>query len=143
MRTFALRKALEQAINDDPEDLAAHAAYADFLMEQGDPQGEFIQLQLTLENARLPAAQRKKLQKREKELLDAHKAEWVGEWADLAQSTGPEGRAQVDFPGPKPFRMIRGLLAEVTIDDLTLECAHAFVAAPQTRFVRRLFIGGH
>src|SRR5262245_27229057 len=33
----AIRQALQRAILDDPEDGAAHAAYADFLTEQGDP----------------------------------------------------------------------------------------------------------
>jgi hypothetical protein len=66
----------------------------------------------------------------------------VGEWAPLARSDGPEGRGQLDFPGPKPFRFVRGVLAEVTIDDLTVACARAFARAPQTRLVQRLFIGG-
>jgi uncharacterized protein (TIGR02996 family) len=139
----ALRAALEEAIREDPEDRTAHAAYADLLTEQGDPQGEFIQVQLALEDEGLPAAERKRLQQREEELLKAHRTEWVGEWADLAPTTGPEGRGQVDFPGPKPFRFIRGILAEVTIDELTLECAEAFVKAPRTRLVRRLFVGGY
>ncbi len=67
----------------------------------------------------------------------------MGEWADLAPATGPEGRGQVDFPGPRPFRFIRGILAEVTIDQLTRKCAEAFVKAAQTRLVRRLFVGGY
>jgi uncharacterized protein (TIGR02996 family) len=138
----ALRQALEGAILDHPDDRAAHAAYADLLTELGDPQGELVQVQLALEDERLPAAERKRLQRREQQLLTKHRAEWVGGWADLAPSTGPEGRGQVDFPGPKPFRFIRGILAEATIDDLTLECARAFVQAPQARLVRGLFLGG-
>jgi uncharacterized protein (TIGR02996 family) len=139
----ALRSALEAAIVEDPDDRAAHAALADFLMEQGDPQGEFIQVQLALEDDGLPAAQRRKLRRRETALLDAHRAEWVGAWAELASATGPEGRAQVDFPGPKPLGFVRGILAEVTIDDLNLDCARAFVSAPQTRLVRKLLLGGY
>src|SRR5207237_9024269 len=91
----------------------------------------------------LSPAERKKILRREKGLREAHQAEWVGDWAALAPSTGPEGRGQLDFPGPKPFRFIRGVLSEATIDGLTLECARAFVAAPQTRMVTRLFVGGH
>src|SRR5215472_15320381 len=41
-----LQKSLEQALADSPDDLGAHSAYADYLMEQGDPRGEFIQVQL-------------------------------------------------------------------------------------------------
>ena len=44
-----LRLALEQALVENPDDLAAHAAYADLLMEEGDPRGEFIQVQLALD----------------------------------------------------------------------------------------------
>ena len=44
------REMLEEAIAANFDDLAAHSAYADFLMEEGDPRGEFIQLHLALEN---------------------------------------------------------------------------------------------
>src|SRR5215510_1694290 len=37
---------LEAALVENPDDLAAHSAYADYLAEQGDPRGELIQLQL-------------------------------------------------------------------------------------------------
>src|SRR5262245_32071776 len=43
-------KALENAIFANPDDLGAHAAYADWLIEQGDSRGEFIQVQLALED---------------------------------------------------------------------------------------------
>jgi uncharacterized protein (TIGR02996 family) len=42
------RAALETALFDHPDDLATHMAYADLLREQGDPRGEFIQVQLAL-----------------------------------------------------------------------------------------------
>jgi uncharacterized protein (TIGR02996 family) len=138
-----LRLALEEAILADPEDRAAHAALADLLTERGDPRGEFMQVQMALEDDALSAEQREKLARRERELLAKHQREWVGDWAELAPAADPEGRGQLDFPGPKPFRFIRGVLAEVTIDELTLECAQAFVASPQTGMVRRLFLGGY
>src|SRR5436190_22265883 len=52
------RRALEQALAEDPDDLAAHSAYADLLVELGDPRGEFIQVQLALEREGLDAAER-------------------------------------------------------------------------------------
>jgi uncharacterized protein (TIGR02996 family) len=64
-----VREALEEALLDNPDDLAAASAYADYLIEQGDPQGELIQVQLALEDEGRPAAERKELQKREKALL--------------------------------------------------------------------------
>src|SRR5262249_5265412 len=42
--------ALEEALAEDPDDRAAHAAYADHLAERGNPRGELIQVQLALED---------------------------------------------------------------------------------------------
>src|SRR5829696_347512 len=69
----ALRELLEAALVADPDDLAAHAAYADLLMEEGDPRGEFIHVQLALEDESKKA--------RERELLDVHERAWLGELA--------------------------------------------------------------
>ena len=74
-------KVLENAIFANPDDLGAHAAYADWLIEQGDPRGEFIQVQLVLEDEKKSAKERKELEKREKELLKKHEREWLGELA--------------------------------------------------------------
>ena len=63
----ALRQALEKALVEDPDDRAAHAAYADHLAEQGDPRGELIQVQLALEDEQVTGAQRRRLLKREAE----------------------------------------------------------------------------
>jgi uncharacterized protein (TIGR02996 family) len=69
---------MEVALADDPDDLDTHLAYADLLAENGDPRGEFIQVQLALEDESKPARERKCLAKRERELLDAHQREWLG-----------------------------------------------------------------
>src|SRR5581483_12257097 len=50
--TDALRQAMEQSLAANPDDLATHMAYADHLVELGDPRGEFIQVQLALEDPR-------------------------------------------------------------------------------------------
>jgi uncharacterized protein (TIGR02996 family) len=134
-----LAQAMEAAIIDHPEEVANYAAYADYLQEQGDPRGEFIQVQLALEDPNRKASERKKLQQREQELLFAHEQEWVGDWAALTETTGG-GRYGEDFTTPKAG-FLRGILAQVTIDELTVACARAFVASPQTRLVRELRIG--
>ena len=77
------REVLEDAIRADPDDIAAHAAYADLLMEAGDPRGEFVRVQLALEDESLPREERDKLKARERELLDAHEREWLGELAPV------------------------------------------------------------
>src|SRR5262249_28733887 len=66
------QRALEDALAESPDDLAAHAVYADYLMERGEPRGELIQVQLALERDGLPAAERARLRKREGELLRQH-----------------------------------------------------------------------
>src|SRR5262249_15137221 len=73
-----IQRALEEALVADPDDPAPHAAYADCLTEAGDPRGEFIQVQLSLEDAGHSARERKELQKREQTLLAAHVREWLG-----------------------------------------------------------------
>ena len=67
-----LRAALEAALAEDFDDLAAHAAYADLLTEMGDPRGELIQVQLALEDVGCIGAGRAELERREEELLGAH-----------------------------------------------------------------------
>src|ERR671932_402591 len=61
------QKALEQALAENPDDRAAHSAYADYLAEQGDPRGELIQTQLAMEDPGRPPAERQQLRKREQE----------------------------------------------------------------------------
>src|SRR5262245_31948743 len=67
----SVREALESAIVDHSEDLATHAAYADWLMEQPDAKdvalGEFIQVQVALEPG--TKADQAALKKREQALL--------------------------------------------------------------------------
>src|SRR3954471_625645 len=91
----SLRESLEQALVENPDDLASHMAYADYLTEQGDPRGEFVRVQLALEDGSKPLAERKKLRAVEKKLLQAHAAEWLGDLAPYLLKQ----RAVVDDPG--------------------------------------------
>ncbi|MBY0458946.1 MAG: TIGR02996 domain-containing protein, partial [Gemmataceae bacterium] len=47
--TPALQPALEAALVANPDELTAYSAYADYLTEEGDPRGEFVSVQLALE----------------------------------------------------------------------------------------------
>jgi uncharacterized protein (TIGR02996 family) len=137
-------EALERAVIADPADQTAWSALADYLTEQGDPRGEFMQVQRALEDESLTAAQRKKLQAREQELLAKYEKEWVGDWADrVAAPTAERGRDHVDHTGGHKYEFKRGLLTTVNFGELTVGAARAFVKAPQTRFVRELFIGDY
>src|SRR5262245_48128610 len=43
-------EAFEQALAADPHDRASACAYADYLHDQGDPRGKFMQVQIALED---------------------------------------------------------------------------------------------
>jgi len=119
---------LEKAIFGNPDDLGAHAAYADWLIEQGDPRGEFIQVQLALEAPNKPAAERKNLQKREKELLTAHARQWLG---PLAEHPGALDN-EVNFT--------RGWIDSLHVRELTVNFARAMVRFPNLNLMRQLTI---
>lgn len=84
-----MRDALEANLVAHPDDPAGHAAYADYLIEQGDPRGEFVRVQLALEDESLSKEERDKLRSREKELLAAHEREWLGDLAVPALGEPP------------------------------------------------------
>lgn len=135
------REALEAAVRADPHDRAAHAALADYLMEHGDPRGEFMQVQLALEDESLPKDRRKELAAREKALLKKHLIEWVGAWARLPGATA----VGEDWSPPKgwvPYRFTRGLLTGLEFGELNYEVARAVAEAGTLGFVRELIVHG-
>jgi uncharacterized protein (TIGR02996 family) len=131
-RAAALRSALEDALAANPDDLAAHMAYADHLQEQGDPRGEFIQVQLALEDPANKGKARKKLQEREHRLAQDHQEEWLGDIAPFLLDETPDT--------PCNFRFTRGWLHQLHIHSLNVNFARALTRAPQTRLLRELYI---
>jgi uncharacterized protein (TIGR02996 family) len=125
--------ALEQALAEDPDDLAAHSAYADYLTEQGHPRGELIQVQLALEDEGKSAAERKRLREQEEKLLKAHARDWLGELGPFLL----EGRDQDWAPR---YRFARGWLDSLEIASLPLSFSRALARAPQARLLRHLVI---
>jgi uncharacterized protein (TIGR02996 family) len=140
-----LRQALEEALAANPDDQAAHMAYSDYLQEQGDPRGEFIQVQLALEDDKRSPAERKQLRQRERKLLKAHQREWLGELApflldededlELSYSVQERGATRaVDF------RFRRGWLDQLCFHKLTLEASRAMKRASACRLLRDLAV---
>jgi uncharacterized protein (TIGR02996 family) len=137
----SVRDALETAIRDDPDDLAAHSALADHLQEHGDPRGEFIAVQLALEDPTRTAAQRKKLQQQEQKLFWAHGREWLGPTLDASSCNwdklSTQGRAT-------SFR--RGWLWAMSFenrgddDEYAARVFQALTATPEARFLHDLTI---
>jgi uncharacterized protein (TIGR02996 family) len=74
----ATRVALEAALLADPEPRAGYEVLADWLVEQGDPHGELIAVQLAREDRPEDMA----LIARERALLEAHEAGWLGGLAE-------------------------------------------------------------
>ena len=72
------REALERALSADPDDLATHAAYADYLIEQGDPRGDYIRLELALAGNELTRGQRRNMNEAAYRLFEANHAAWLG-----------------------------------------------------------------
>jgi len=127
-----VREAFERAILDNPDDLSAYGAYADWLQEQGDPRGEFIAVQIALEDEAKSKADRDALRKREAELLAAHEREWLGELAPFLL----DGDREV---GPHlEHRWRWGFLSAITVQDLPTAYAQAIATAPAARLLREL-----
>jgi uncharacterized protein (TIGR02996 family) len=127
-----LRQALEEALLDNPEDRASHAAYADFLSEQDDPhlaaRGEFISVQLALEDSGLSLEERDRLRQRERELLINHQLDWLGSLdAALAEDH---------------IHFARGWIDSLRIGNLDETNAGALVDSPEIRLLRELMIEG-
>lgn len=141
-----MREAFEASILDKPDDSAGYAAYADWLQEQGDPRGEFIAVQLALEDESRPAPERKALQERERELLAEHEREWLGELAPYLVDGAPNYRERgghnpelPDRPATE-YQWRKGFLARLKTECLTVPLTHALADTPASRFLQQLHV---
>jgi uncharacterized protein (TIGR02996 family) len=127
-----LQQALEAALAENPDDLAAHAAYADYLTEQGDPRGELVQVQLMLEDPGLAAEQRTYLRNRESQLLQQQGRLWLGDLGRFlfGNWSGPDK--------PYHYQFARGWLDLVRVLPFPDAILTALARAPQVRLLRRL-----
>jgi uncharacterized protein (TIGR02996 family) len=132
----ALRAALEAALDADPDDLANHAAYGDLLMEQGDPRGEFVQVQLALEDPACKGERRKDLLDRAQMLL-ANEREWLGGLAGHLLAHDETYHEPRDV-----WYWSLGWLDEVGFAQLSERAAATLANAPAARLLRRLGIDG-
>jgi uncharacterized protein (TIGR02996 family) len=131
-----MREAFERAILERPDEIAGYAAYADWLQEQNDPRGEFIAVQLALEDESRPASERKKLQEREAELLKAHERELLGELGPFLHAEDKDAKTATRIAP----RWRRGFLRELTVGRLSCALAQTLGTATACRFVRELAI---
>jgi uncharacterized protein (TIGR02996 family) len=137
-------EAFERALIANPRDLATMSMYADYLMEQGDPRGEFMQVQIALEDESRSTMERKQLQVREQELLAKHERDWLSNLPRhlLDRTPNRPYRDNPDLPAvpATEHRWRRGFLAELMVECLTVRLAQALADSAATRFLQRLHI---
>jgi uncharacterized protein (TIGR02996 family) len=133
-----VREAFEQAILNQPDDPSTYAAYADWLHEQGDPRGEFIQVQLALQDERRSPEERKALQERERELLDQHERAWLGELASYLLAKVSEDAARLQ----KQHVWRRGLLTTLRVDFMPWAFSQSLATAACAWCLQELHVYG-
>jgi uncharacterized protein (TIGR02996 family) len=136
-------EAFENGLVEHRDEVVRWSAYSDYLAEQGDARGEFMRVQLALEDENLSAAERKALAAQEKKLLKAHEKEWLGPLAAFtvdAEVAQRRTRMQEAKRTPVVHRFERGWLAALNFFNLTVDQARAYAAAPGARLVREVTI---
>ena len=135
------RAALEVALAANPDDFATHAAYADLLAEQGDPRGDYVRLQLALEDRRQPAGRLRAMEQEAAELRRRHEAEWLGPLAAHVTSVGWRNqrgdRVEVQRPNVA-FTDRRGWLDSVRVRTLSRGVAADLTACPTAKLLAEL-----
>lgn len=126
-------------IRENPDDLAAYAVFADWLEEQGNPRGEFMNIQLQLEDEKLRAPARKKLQEQEKTLLKKHQEEWLGDLAPflLKKNRHPSGYRKQPMVS---WKFSRGFLDSITIHFAKPDFVKTLKNSPHASMLRELRI---
>jgi uncharacterized protein (TIGR02996 family) len=130
------RQMLEAAIAADFEDVAAHAAYADLLVEQGDPRGEYIQLRLALENRDQSPRLLRQWEDRANHILRQHQREWLGPLAPFLLDRHRE-TVEPDRPNIE-FTFDRGWLTEVDVLDARDAFTTVLAGAREARMLQEL-----
>ncbi|MBY0456115.1 MAG: TIGR02996 domain-containing protein [Gemmataceae bacterium] len=135
--------AFEAALHDNPDDLATWCAFADWLAEQGDPRGAFMQTQLALEDESRAKDERDALKAREAELLAEHQREWLGPLTAFTLDGEPVRYYDGSGVGTRPpvahtFR--RGWLHRVELHRATVEQVRALSVCPGARLLQELII---
>ncbi len=129
-------EAFEKTLIAHPDDNAAWSAYADYLMEQNNPRGEFMQVQMALEDETLTKPQRAALTKKEAALLKTHQEEWLGPLAPFLLAPKKSGDSHTRIL----YKFRWGWLTELSIPNLGVELVRAMIRTPALRFLRRLTI---
>ncbi len=134
------REALEAALVATPDDAALHAAYADCLIEDGDPRGEYIRLQLAAEDRNQSADKLRELEQAAFEIRLQHEREWLGElWPHLQRPPTAVSVAEPMEPNVS-VTWRRGWIDAARVGRLSGGIVAALAANPFTRLLSALSI---
>lgn len=129
------RDALEAALVATPDDVVLHSAYADLLLEQGDPRGEFIRLQLAAEDRNQPVSKLREFEQAAFELRLKHEREWLGDlWQHLQRSPHAVTVAEsLEYNVTHSWR--RGWIDTIRVSQLSDSLVEALATNPLTRML--------
>ena len=130
----------EQTILDDPKNIDHYLVYADWLSEQGNPLGEFISIQLALEEEGHSSKQRKQLKKREQELLDKNIDDWLGPLAAYYLNDDSIEKSDGYRNYSYEFNFSRGFLSDIVVDLMNVPFAWALHHSPACKWLKKLSI---
>ena len=131
---------LEAIIEAHQDDLTPHLIYSDWLTERGDPLGEFIQVQIQLEDPNLPLYRRPELEKRETQLFARHVREWLGDLAPFLIDQRRFGDPQVESRKNYEFLFQRGQLYSIDVETFDLMFGAALRRSWRCRLLSELKI---
>lgn len=128
-------------ILEAPDNLDLYAVYADWLIEQGDPRGEFMSVQLSLEDESLKTRDRKRLKKQEEKLLENNVREWLDDLAPyLIDQLGLDRPQWNSARHICEYQHARGFVDALTVGFLMPDFAAALAKSPEIRMIRRLHL---
>ena len=132
----ASRDSLIAAVLANPDDDGPRRVYADWLLDQGDPRGEFILVQCTLAQLDDDSPHAEELRAREKALLAKHKKDWVGRFRGARIEYGVEGGNQYVKGNPTYWTFERGFVdtCKMSMGDFAVN-AEALLACEPVRMV--------
>jgi uncharacterized protein (TIGR02996 family) len=135
---LSTREVLEAALVEDFDHLATHAAYADLLIEENDPRGEYIQLRLQLRDQSLPVKRRREVEQQASRILQEHERDWLGDLAPFLIS-----RKRLDPEPGAPnydYTFDLGWLRELDIYDVRHSFTRVLAGSPSVKLLHRLVL---
>jgi uncharacterized protein (TIGR02996 family) len=133
---MSTRAALEAALEANPEDLAGWHALADLLIEEGDPRGDFMRVQIALEDSEASIEDRHQLKQQEDKIFEANSEHILGPHLAKPDQTKPNYLAM-----PVTVRSCRrGWLWNLDLHHLDDRLLEALQQTSETRYVQALSI---